>query len=185
MPDSLATAAGTGGFCLWTRRNSGRRRPRAAAPRGLLASASASRRLVPKMPKLRDSASKQQPSSDSIPVVPETTTLWRPVGQAELDLLAESDWRHFPPRRPGQPIFYPVRNEEYATKIARAWNTEDAGSSFAGYVVRFEVDAAYLARFEPERVGGHGIDELSVPAEDLDQFNAHIIGRIELVTEYR
>jgi hypothetical protein len=137
------------------------------------------------MPKLRDSVSKQQPSSDSIPVVPDTTTLWRPVGQAELDLLAESDWRHFPPRRPGQPIFYPVLNEEYATKIARAWNTEDAGSAFAGYVVRFEVDAAYLARFEPEQVGGRGIDELSVPAEDLDQFNDHIIGRIELVTEYR
>lgn len=137
------------------------------------------------MPKLRDSGSKQQPSSDSIPTVPDTTTLWRPVDQPELDSLAASGWRHFPPRRPGQPIFYPVLDEDYATKIARAWNTKDAGSAFAGYVVRFEVDAAYLARFEPQRVGGRGIDELCVPAEDLDQFNAHIIGPIELVVEYR
>jgi hypothetical protein len=118
-------------------------------------------------------------------VVPDTTTLWRPVDQAELDLLAASDWRHFPPRRTGQPIFYPLLDEEYATKIARAWYTQDAGSAFAGYVVRFDVDAAYLARFEPEPGGGRGIDELRVPAEDLDQFNAHIIGQIELVAEYR
>jgi hypothetical protein len=117
--------------------------------------------------------------------VPDTTTLWRPVGQAELDLLAASGWQRFPPRLPGQPIFYPVLNEEYATKIARDWNTKDAGSGFVGYVVRFEVDAAYLARFAPRRVGGRGIDELWVPAGDLDQFNAHIIGRIDVVAEYR
>ena len=27
-------------------------------------------------------------------------TLWRPTGQAELDLVAESGWRDWPPRRP-------------------------------------------------------------------------------------
>ena len=75
-------------------------------------------------------------------------------------------------------------DEEYATKIARAWSTEEAGTAFAGYVVRFEVDAAYLARYAPQQVGS-GIDELCVPAEDLDQFNAHIHGPIELVAEYR
>ena len=48
-----------------------------------------------------------------------TTTLFRPVGQAELDLIAASGYRLFPPRLPGQPIFYPVLNEAYATKSAR------------------------------------------------------------------
>ena len=52
-----------------------------------------------------------------------TTTLFRPVGQRELELIAEASYRAFPPRLPGQPIFYPVLNEEYATQIARDWNT--------------------------------------------------------------
>jgi hypothetical protein len=116
---------------------------------------------------------------------PETVVLWRPVGQAELDLVAESGWRRFPPRLPGQPIFYPVLNEEYATKIAREWNTKDPASGRVGYVLRFAVDAGYVARFEPRRVGGAGIDELWVPAEELETFNDHIVGAIEVTAEYR
>jgi hypothetical protein len=48
----------------------------------------------------------------------ETITLYRPVGQKELDLIAQSGYRAFPPRLSGQPIFYPVLNEEYAREIA-------------------------------------------------------------------
>ena len=59
-----------------------------------------------------------------------TTTLYRPVGQAELDLIAESGHLRFPPRLPEQPIFYPVLTEEYATAIARDWNAKGpAGAS--------------------------------------------------------
>lgn len=110
--------------------------------------------------------------------------LWRPVGQAELDLIEQSGWRRFPPRLSGQPIFYPVLNREYATRIAREWNTKDAASGFVGHVLRFDVDAAYVARFEPQRVGGRGIDELWVPSEELDAFNDHIVGPIELVETF-
>jgi hypothetical protein len=53
------------------------------------------------------------------------------------------------------------------------------------YVLRFDVDAAYAAQFEPQRVGGAGMDELWVPAEQLDEFNRHIVGRIECVAEFR
>ena len=35
----------------------------------------------------------------------ETTTLYRPIGQKELDLIAESGFTKFPPRLPEQPIF--------------------------------------------------------------------------------
>lgn len=49
----------------------------------------------------------------------ETVTLWRPVGPEELELIRQSGMRAFPPRLPGQPIFYPVTTEEYAIKIAR------------------------------------------------------------------
>lgn len=113
------------------------------------------------------------------------TTLWRPVGQAELDLVEQSGWRRFPPRLTGQPVFYPVLNVAYATKIARDWNTRDPASGHVGYVLRFEADAEYVGGFEVQRVGGAGIDELWVPAEQLDEFNDHIIGRIALVSEHR
>ena len=46
------------------------------------------------------------------PMADETLTLWRPVGQAELELIAAAEWRRFPPRLEGQPIFYPVLNED-------------------------------------------------------------------------
>lgn len=36
--------------------------------------------------------------------------MYQPVNQAELELIAASGWRGFPPRLPEQPIFYPVQN---------------------------------------------------------------------------
>jgi hypothetical protein len=42
----------------------------------------------------------------------DTVTLFRPVGQQELDLIRDAQWRAFPPRLVGQPIFYPVLTED-------------------------------------------------------------------------
>jgi hypothetical protein len=78
-------------------------------------------------------------------------TLYRPVGPKELDLIAASGWREFPPHLPDQPIFYPVTNEAYATQIARDWNVAASG---AGFVTKFEVDAYFLSRYRVEKVGG-------------------------------
>lgn len=72
-----------------------------------------------------------------------TITLYRPVGQIELNLIRNSGFKEFPPRLLFQPIFYPVLNKEYATKIARDWNTKDAASGFTGYVTRFKVKADF------------------------------------------
>lgn len=111
--------------------------------------------------------------------------LHRPVGQKELDLIAESGWRRFPPRLEWQPIFYPVLSEDYATLIARDWNTKDVDNGAVGYVLRFEVDDAYLAKHEPHEAGGRDLLEYWIPAEELDEFNDHIAGAIELIAEYR
>ncbi len=114
-----------------------------------------------------------------------STTLYRPVGQAELDLIAESGWTAFPPRLEHQPIFYPVTREDYAIQIARDWNTKDQASGFVGYVTRFSVQSNYLARFERRIVGSSKHEELWVPAEDLEEFNEHIEGAIEVIHEFR
>ncbi len=114
--------------------------------------------------------------------VMETVTLWRPTGPEELALVEASGWREWPPRLPDQPIFYPVLNEDYATKIARDWNVKASG---VGYVTRFDVDKAFLDRYDVQQAGGQTILEYWIPAEDLDEFNRHIVGLIEVVAEYR
>jgi hypothetical protein len=106
------------------------------------------------------------------------TTLFRPVGLHELSLIWDLGMREFPPRLPHQPIFYPVTNVEYATRIARDWNTKE--SSFAGYVSKFAVAESYLARFEPHTVGSAMHVEYWIPAEQLKEFNASIEGRISV-----
>lgn len=112
----------------------------------------------------------------------DTTDLFRPVNQQELDLIAASGWREFPPRLPEQPIFYPVTNEEYAIQISRDWNVPYYG---VGYVVRFAVDTAYLSQFPVQNVGDAQHNELWVPAEQLPEFNQHIRSRIEVTAEFR
>jgi hypothetical protein len=115
----------------------------------------------------------------------ETVTLYRPVGPKELALIRESGFRAFPPRLPEQPIFYPVLNEAYATQIARDWNSKSAQNGNAGFVTRFEVRAAFLAGYKVEVVGDRTHQEYWIPAEDLDAFNASIVGPIEVIAEYR
>ena len=110
-----------------------------------------------------------------------TKTLYRPVGPKELALIEESGWKAFPPRLPDQPIFYPVMNEEYAVQIARDWNVAASGS---GFVTRFDVDAEFLGRYGEQVVGGNVHRELWVPAEELEEFNRHIVGLIEVTQSF-
>ena len=117
-----------------------------------------------------------------MPDMTETVTLWRPTGQAELDLVAAADRRAWPPRLPDQPIFYPVLNRWYATKIAREWNVPAEG---VGYVTRFEVERSYLDRFPVRPAGGRDVLEYWIPAGELDEFNAHIVGAIQEKADYR
>lgn len=110
-----------------------------------------------------------------------STFLYRPVNQAELDLIEASEWRAFPPRLPEQPIFYPVLNEDYAIQISRDWNVPYYG---VGYVVRFAVEAEYLQQFAVQNVGDAQHNELWVPAEQLAEFNQHIQGTIEVTATF-
>lgn len=114
-----------------------------------------------------------------------TVTLYRPVGQVELNLIRDAGWTRFPPRLDWQPIFYPVTSEGYATRIAREWNTKDEANGAVGYVLRFEVDASYLSGHEIHEAGGRDLTEYWIAAEDLEDFNDHLVGTIEIVSEWR
>jgi hypothetical protein len=75
----------------------------------------------------------------------------------------------------------PVLNEDYATRIARDWNVKASG---VGFVTRFQVGKAFLDRYEVHQAGGQTILEYWIPAEDLDEFNEHIVGLIEVVAKF-
>ena len=107
--------------------------------------------------------------------------LYRPVNQAELDLIIADNWIKFPPRLVGQPIFYPVLNEQYAEQITREWNVPSYG---VGHVLKFEVDDTFLSRYEVQQVGAAQHVELWIPSEELEEMNQNIIGKIELINTY-
>ena len=110
-----------------------------------------------------------------------TVSCYRPVGEKELALVRESGFTKWPPRLPEQPIFYPVTNEEYAIEVTQ-WNITDFE---AGYVTRFEVNREFMDRYPIKQVGGKGHTEWWIPAEDLEELNANIVGKIEVIGEYR
>ena len=108
--------------------------------------------------------------------------LYRPMDIEELRLVYETKLKNFPPRKPEQPIFYPVLNLEYANEIAKRWNSESQSAS--SYVARFTIDETYGARFEPQKVGGSHHVELWVPSEELSHFNEHISPPILIVSAH-
>ncbi len=110
-------------------------------------------------------------------------TLYRPVGSKELALIEAAGFLAFPPRLPGQPIFYPVTNEAYAAQIARDWNTK-YNDDKVGYVTRFSLPRDYLAQFDRKIVGGAEHEELWVPAEQLMEFNSKIVGKIDVIRKF-
>jgi len=73
-------------------------------------------------------------------------------------------------------------NEAYATQITRQWNVPAYG---CGFVTKFEVQAEYLEKFEVQNVGGEMHDELWVPAAEMEEFNAKIVGKVEVIAEYK
>ena len=109
--------------------------------------------------------------------------LYRPVGTKELELIRESGYRVFPPRLPEQAIFYPVLHEKYAVEIASQWNVK-YNDDHRGYVTRFEIDDAYGGRFDVHTVGAEYHQELWIPAQELETFNGHILGEIQVIHSF-
>ena len=111
--------------------------------------------------------------------------LYRPTGLKELQLVEESGWELWPPRLVDQPIFYPVTTFEYAEKIARDWNSSLPAPDNLGFVTQFEINSETARQYSVKDAGGREHQELWVPADELDTFNAGIVGKIRVVASYR
>ncbi|WP_435524528.1 ADP-ribosylation/crystallin J1 [Chryseobacterium indoltheticum] len=109
-----------------------------------------------------------------------TITLYRPVGEKEMILIIESNYKKFPPRLEWQPIFYPVLNEDYASEIAEKWNTRDEAGNYLGFVTQFEVLEEEVNKYPAQNVGVRNHNELWVSSEELDNFNEAIVGNIKV-----
>jgi tetratricopeptide (TPR) repeat protein len=105
--------------------------------------------------------------------------LYRPIGLQELELIYDGGMKAFPARLPKQPIFYPVLNLEYARQTAAKWNAKSG--QLGGYVTQFKVEDEYIARFEKHTVGKSKYQEYWIPADDVEEFNKHLIGHIKVV----
>ncbi|MDW3849419.1 ADP-ribosylation/crystallin J1 [Micromonospora sp. BRA006-A] len=110
-----------------------------------------------------------------------TTVLWRPLGQQELGLVREAGGHRWPPLPPEQTHFFPMLDEDFAIRAAQDWNLFGP----VRYVARFHVETGFLGRYSTRSFGGSAAPMLWVAAEELDEFNAHIVGSIEVIHEFR
>ena len=111
-------------------------------------------------------------------------TLYRPIGQLELDLIKKAGCKAFPPRLSWQPIFYPVLDYDYACSIANEWNTNDEANGNVGYVTQFDIPVEYFETFQVQNVGAKNHNELWIPAEELEYFNSQIVGEIKIIKAF-
>ena len=107
--------------------------------------------------------------------------VFRPIGPGELAKLNELKFAKWPPRLTDQPIFYPVTNEKYATEIT-AWNVKQFG---IGYVTKFKIKKDFLKNYEIKVVGATYQTEWWIPSQNLEELNENIIGRIEVISEFK
>lgn len=110
--------------------------------------------------------------------------LYRPVGQKELELIKNNNFKKFPPRLLTQPFFYPVLNKKYAEEIAKRWNTKDKNSEFVGYITQFEIEDKYISKFKIQTVGKSYHQEFWISSDELENFNNHIMGDIKIIAKF-
>ncbi len=100
--------------------------------------------------------------------------LFRPVGEKEFRLIQQNGFKSFPARIPGRREMNLALNKEYAAQIASKRSTQDNRN----YVLELEADDSYISWFNTKTADGH--QELNIPAEQIDEFNSHIIGLISV-----
>lgn len=57
--------------------------------------------------------------------------------------------------------------------------------AYIGYVTQFMMPDDYISHFEVKVVGDHFCQELWIPAAELENFNQHIQGKIEVVKVFK
>ncbi len=112
---------------------------------------------------------------------PIPTGYYLAVSHAELREIFHTGLRHFPPRGPGNPIFWPSPAARDAAHLA-LFSEQHRPPHYAGYVLAFSFtpqvtnDLEFYTRRTP---GGRTIVE--IPAKQFDVFNRQILAPIRVI----
>jgi hypothetical protein len=112
---------------------------------------------------------------------PGLVTLYRPVGRDEMKQIAAAEFTVFPPLPDRSSLFYPEITEEHARRLAHDWN---AAGAVEGYVTKCAVNGGYFHDRFLSFVTNGPRREYAIPAAELGQFNANIVGRIEVIAQH-
>jgi len=78
-------------------------------------------------------------------------------------------------------LLSPPQHSTPAVPHPRDRNTKDG---WKGYVLPFQVDEGYLGRYVAQTVGASVHQEYWIPADELEEFNRHLAGPIEVIAVY-
>lgn len=109
--------------------------------------------------------------------------LYRPLSEEEYRAVEQLQFKGFPPREQGQPLFTALLSQEGATLIARRMRFEKQPRNMV-YVVSFMVEDSYIRQYPVQHADQRDSRALWVPAEEVDCLNQHLVGDIRLVAKF-
>ena len=109
--------------------------------------------------------------------------LYRPLTEEEYRGVEAQNFKGFPPREQGQPLFTALLSAEGATLIAKRMRFEKSPRNMV-YVVSFIVEDSYIRQYPVQHADQRDSRALWIPAEEVNLLNQHLIGEIRLVAQY-
>jgi len=113
-----------------------------------------------------------------------THILYRAIGLSEMLQILEEEPHQLPETFAYSATICLMLSESHAHKIAQDYKSHDTNTGYAGFVIRFHVDATYLNQLETNTITDSGETFLQIPTEQLSELNRHIVGNIEMVAAY-
>lgn len=110
--------------------------------------------------------------------------LYRPISAEEYAAIEKLEFKGFPRRSAGQPLFSALLSQEGAVQIARRMRVDKPNGSDMAYVVGFLVEDAYIRQFPVQHANEPERRALWIPAEEIDILNQHLIGKIRLLDSF-
>lgn len=111
------------------------------------------------------------------PELPETITVWTPIGAAEFEQIAASHWRALPETSNDRLIFL---NKDIAARIARDWD----GPLGGGWLLQIELKRAFCWRNGLDENSTHEHRDFRFGPADIPRLNEAVVGEIKVVEKF-
>lgn len=108
-------------------------------------------------------------------------SLYQAISPLQLAALIRADWGHIEPGGGGERFACLKLNQCYAEMVARQCQLSSHG---AGYVVRIQLPASALRRFQPETVAYEEHLEYRLPVGELESLSQRLLKPLELVSAF-